>query len=113
PIFEIREKFGNTTNLLITSREMGAALAESLGQDQVVLMRGHGSTAVGPSLKMAVYGAVYTEVNAQLLSSAAPLGPVEYLTIEEANATMETQQSQIDRPWNLWKAAANAAQVPQ
>lgn len=109
PIFEIREKFGLATDLLIRSKEMGAALAQSLGEQQVVLMRGHGSTAVGPSLKMAVYRAIYTEVNAQLLSRASALGPVEYLTAEEGIATMEVHESQIHRPWELWKAAAHAA----
>ena len=109
PIFEIREQFGHATDLLIRNREQGAALARALGDEHVVLMRGHGSTAVAHSLKMAVYRAIYTEVNAQLLRSASALGQVEYLTAEEADATMDMQESQIHRPWNLWKAAARAA----
>jgi len=112
PIFEIREEFGDATNLLISNREQGASLARKLGEHPAVLMRGHGSTVVAPTLKLAVYRAVYTEVNAQLLSTALPLGDVVYLTDEECLATMGVHDSQIDRPWGLWKkAAAEAAQA--
>ena len=68
-------------------------------------MRGHGSTVVAPSLKQAVYRAVYTEVNAKILTDALRIGPVEYLSIEEAHATLVIEE-QIERPWQLWKAAA-------
>lgn len=106
PIFEIRDSFGDATNLLISNQAQGKALAQTLGQHHAVLMRGHGSTVVGHSLKMAVYRAVYTEVNAQLLSTALPLGEVTYLTDDECLATMEVHESQINRPWDLWKKAA-------
>lgn len=109
PIFEIRDKFGDATNLLIANQAQGKALAEKMGEHNAVLMRGHGSTVVGPSLKMAVYRAVYTEVNAQLLSTALPLGEVTYLTDDECLATMEVHESQINRPWDLWKKAAAEA----
>ena len=41
PVFDIAEKFG-ATDMLVRNREQGAALAESLARDPVVLMRGHG-----------------------------------------------------------------------
>lgn len=109
PIFEIREEFGDATNLLISNQAQGASLARKLGDQHAVLMRGHGSTVVGHSLKMAVYRAVYTEVNAQLLSTALPLGDVTYLTDAECLATMEVHESQINRPWDFWKKAAAEA----
>jgi HCOMODA/2-hydroxy-3-carboxy-muconic semialdehyde decarboxylase len=56
-----------------------------------------------PSLKLAVYRAVYTEVNAKVQAQALQLGPVEYLTEGEAATAMATTESQVDRPWNLWK----------
>jgi ribulose-5-phosphate 4-epimerase/fuculose-1-phosphate aldolase len=104
-IFEIREGSGPATDLLIRDRRRGRHLAERLGSANVVLMRGHGSTVVGPSLKHAVYRAVYTEVNARLLADALRLGPVEYLTAEEAEAALAIE-GQIERPWHLWKSAA-------
>ena len=46
PIFEIRET-GGKTDMLIRTAALGKALAESLGDKNVVLMRGHGATMVG------------------------------------------------------------------
>ena len=109
PVFEIRDTAGESSDLLIRSRELGAALARSLGPGRVVLMRGHGSTVVAESVRVAVYRAVYTEVNAQLLLQALPLGEVQALTPGEAEATRATNEGQVDRPWNLWKAQAAAA----
>ncbi|HWK45218.1 MAG TPA: class II aldolase/adducin family protein [Stellaceae bacterium] len=107
-IFEIRDTAGPATDLLIRDAKLGKALADSLGSANVVLMRGHGSTVVGPSVKQAVYRAVYTEVNARLVADALRLGPVEYLTPEEAETALAIEK-EIERPWQFWKAAARAA----
>jgi ribulose-5-phosphate 4-epimerase/fuculose-1-phosphate aldolase len=104
PVFEIREAAGPSSDLLIRTQELGAALAETLGAGPVVLMRGHGSTVVGTDVRQAVFRAVYTEVNAKLQSEALRLGPPVYLTAGEAAATTATNNAQIDRAWNLWRA---------
>lgn len=109
PLFEIRDSAGPASDLLISNRALGAALAASLGQARVVLMRGHGCTVVAESLKVAIYRAVYTEVNAKLLLQALPLGEVEYLTPQEAEATRITVEAQAERPWDLWKQQARQA----
>jgi ribulose-5-phosphate 4-epimerase/fuculose-1-phosphate aldolase len=107
PNFEIRDVAGDATDLLIRSRELGAALAQSLGSALIVLMRGHGSTVVGESLKHAVYRAVYGEINARLQAEAMRLGgPVTYLTSGEAASTFKNIETQIKRPWDLWKKRA-------
>jgi ribulose-5-phosphate 4-epimerase/fuculose-1-phosphate aldolase len=85
---------------------LGRALAGSLGAANFVLMRGHGSTTVAPSLKLAVYRAVYAETNARMQLQALQLGDPEYLTREECEASMASTEGQVERPWNLWKAAA-------
>ena len=107
-IFEIRDTGGPATDLLIRDARLGKALAHSLGTANAVLMRGHGSTVVGPSVPVAVYRAVYTEVNARLVAEAVRLGPVEYLTPEEADAALAIEK-EIERPWQLWKETARAA----
>jgi len=109
-IFEIREAAGAATDLLIRDRQLGRALAKKLGAANVILMRGHGSTVVGPTLKQAVYRAIYTEVNARLVADALRLGPVTYLTPDEAQAALSIE-NEIERPWQLWKAAAEQARV--
>jgi HCOMODA/2-hydroxy-3-carboxy-muconic semialdehyde decarboxylase len=106
PRFEVRDTAGMGSDLLIRNRELGAALAASLGPASLVLMRGHGCTVVAASVRVAVYRAVYAEVNAQLLLQSLPLGPPEYLTPAEAEAARITCEGQIDRPWNLWKQQA-------
>ena len=50
------------------------SLAQELGDKPVVLMRGHGDVTVGPSVKMAVFRAYYTDVDARLQSQAVALG---------------------------------------
>ena len=102
PVFEIRCCAGEDTDLLIRDRRLGADLARSLGGEAVVLMRGHGSTTVGATLRQAVYRAVYTELNARLQADALRLGEPIYLTAGEAVATATTNDSQIGRAWDLW-----------
>src|ERR1700756_2534014 len=106
PIFEIRDFAGPGSDLLITSGKLGAALADSLGEGPAVLMRGHGSTVVGSSLRQAVFRAVYTEVGVRLQMEAMRLGPVTYLTKEETVGTTKTISTQYDRSWFLWLKAA-------
>jgi ribulose-5-phosphate 4-epimerase/fuculose-1-phosphate aldolase len=108
PVFEIRDVGGPGSDLLIRDSRLGAALAQSLGQSAAVLMRGHGSTVVGGTLRQAVFRAVYTEVGARLQSEAMRLGPVTYLTEEEGEATARTNDAQIDRTWLLWLKAARS-----
>jgi HCOMODA/2-hydroxy-3-carboxy-muconic semialdehyde decarboxylase len=104
PVFEIRDTAGADSDLLVRSNELGRALADSLGEASFVLMRGHGSTTVGPSIKHAVYRAVYAEVNANLQRDALRLGRVVYLSQEEAQTSRINVETQIQRPWDLWKS---------
>jgi ribulose-5-phosphate 4-epimerase/fuculose-1-phosphate aldolase len=100
-LFEIREAAGNT-DMLISNGGLGRSLAQALGKHQCVLMRGHGSTVVAPSLELVVYRAIYAEVNAKLQIQAAALGPVNFLNEEEAALAAATTESQAVRAWDLW-----------
>jgi HCOMODA/2-hydroxy-3-carboxy-muconic semialdehyde decarboxylase len=106
PIFEIREAGGPATDMLIRDRKLGAALARTLGAASFALMRGHGSVAVGASLKQVVYRAIYAEVNARLQSEAMRLGTITFLNEQEAANASRTNDSVIDRPWELWRKRA-------
>ncbi|HLK80928.1 MAG TPA: class II aldolase/adducin family protein [Xanthobacteraceae bacterium] len=103
PIFEIRECAGDGSDLLIRNRELGAALAKSLGPKSAVLMRGHGITVTGPNLREAVYRGVYVDVNARLQLEAIGLGDVNYLTEQEGRAAAAANASQIGRAWEMWR----------
>ncbi len=103
PIFEIREAGGPATDMLIRDRKLGLALARTLGAAPFALMRGHGSVAVGATLKQVVYRAIYAEVNGRLQSEALRLGTITFLNEQEAANASRTNDSVIDRPWGLWK----------
>ena len=103
PVFEIRECAGAGTDLLVRDSRLGAALAQTLGNRDVALMRGHGATVVGGTVRQAVFRGVYTELNAKLLLQSLALShDVNFLTDEEALATDTTISASLDRAWNLW-----------
>jgi len=112
-LFEIRNHAGNASDLLIRSQALGAALARTLSDGRVVLMRGHGCTVVADTLRVAVFRAVYTEVNAKLMLQSLPLGALEFLTPEEADATRITNEGQAARAWDLWREQAQRADQDQ
>jgi HCOMODA/2-hydroxy-3-carboxy-muconic semialdehyde decarboxylase len=103
PVWDIRKDFGET-DMLVRDPALGKSLAQTLGDKPVVLMRGHGDVAVGPSVKMAVFRAYYTDVNARLQSQAISLGgDINYLTPGEGAKADAVNFVVIDRIWNLWK----------
>jgi len=103
PVWDIRKDFGET-DMLVRDPARGKSLAEMLGDKPVVLMRGHGDVTVGPSVKMAVFRAYYTDVNARLQSQAIMLGgEVNYLTPGEGAKADAVNFVVLDRIWGLWK----------
>ena len=105
PVFEIR-RAGGMTNMLVGNAQLGKALAETLGDKSVALMRGHGMVAVASTVQMVVFRAVYTEVNARLQAQAIALGsPITYLEPEEGQKMSIALEQVHLRSWDLWKRA--------
>lgn len=102
PVFEIRD-FGGMTNMLVRTNELGSALAKTLGDKPVVLMRGHGAVVAGPSLHVTAGWAYYMIVNARAQLQAMAIGgdKVTYLAPEEASKA--TMQDGFERAWLYWK----------
>jgi ribulose-5-phosphate 4-epimerase/fuculose-1-phosphate aldolase len=76
-------------------------------------MRGHGFCAVGPSVPVAVYRAVYTESNAAIQQRAIALGgTVTYLDPDEAALADAVQVDVVMRPWSLWKSKIRTGEDP-
>jgi HCOMODA/2-hydroxy-3-carboxy-muconic semialdehyde decarboxylase len=103
PIFEIRDTGGLATDMLIRTPQLGVALAATLGRATYALMRGHGSVAVGKSIRQVVYRAIYGEVNARLQADASRLGSITFLNESEAANALATNDEMLERPWELWK----------
>jgi ribulose-5-phosphate 4-epimerase/fuculose-1-phosphate aldolase len=111
PVWDIARDFG-VTNMLVADNAKGKSLAETLGDKSVVLMRGHGDVTVGPNVKIAVFRAYYTDVNARLQSQAIGLGTeITYLSPEEGAKADQVNFAVLDRVWNLWKQKVQPAQA--
>jgi len=105
PVFEIRDA-GGMTNMLVRNGALAKALATTLGDKPVALMRGHGNVVVGPNVKRATIRAVYTEVNARLQTIALGLGgPINYVSAEEG-ALRDKNPGDEGRAWDGWKEKA-------
>jgi ribulose-5-phosphate 4-epimerase/fuculose-1-phosphate aldolase len=111
PVFEIRGVGGDATDLLVSTRELGEALAKEIGDGPIVLMRGHGFTTVGASLRQAVFRAVYADINARVQLKALQLGNIIYLTPDEARVATSTDVA-FDRAWDLWTSQVCAELPP-
>lgn len=103
PVWDIRDEFGDT-DMLVRTMEQGHSLARTLSNRSAVLMRGHGCTVVGRSVRDAVRIAIYLMVNARLQTEAMPLGEVRFLSEGEITATAEMSASPlvVDRIWEYW-----------
>ena len=105
PTWDIRDKFGDRTNLLVTDLEMARDLAKCLDQNTVALMRGHGSTVVARGLREVVFTSVYMELNANLLMQSLTLGEgeVTYLSEGEIEAITKGRAGfTFERGWENW-----------
>ena len=106
PVFEIRDTAG-VSNMLVSTPQIGKALATKLADRNVALMRGHGSVVVAATIPMVVFRAHYSNVNAQLQSQAMALGgAVNYLQNDESAKTLSVIDQIHGRAWDLWKRAA-------
>jgi ribulose-5-phosphate 4-epimerase/fuculose-1-phosphate aldolase len=97
PIFDLEAVEGANNNMLVLNAKSGAALAQKLGDRNVVLMRGHGMTVVGPNVRRATYNAVYTQVNARVEMEAVKLGTPKFLNRFEVQRV-----GQVNRAWEAW-----------
>lgn len=109
PTWDIRDKFGDATTLLVTTMEQGRDMAKTLGDGRVVLMRGHGATVAGYSIEDAVLTAIYLQVNAIIQMDAIKLGGgVEYLSDGEIDARRgaHKEQAGFTRAWEHFSRRA-------
>jgi ribulose-5-phosphate 4-epimerase/fuculose-1-phosphate aldolase len=101
PLFEVRDAYGNESKrgVLILNAKLGDALAAKLGKNPVVLMRGHGETVVGTSVRQATVRALYTNIDARAQMAALALSPKINALDDAELATDAAEQFDSDRPW--------------
>jgi HCOMODA/2-hydroxy-3-carboxy-muconic semialdehyde decarboxylase len=85
----------------VTDSKRGAALARTLSTYPVVLMRGHGETVVGKSVKQAVVFAAYVDINAKAQTAALALSPkIKTMNTPEL---FTDEEFDINRPWEHFR----------
>jgi HCOMODA/2-hydroxy-3-carboxy-muconic semialdehyde decarboxylase len=106
PTWDSRDKFGDTT-LLVGDMEMGRDLARLLGLRPTTLMRGHGATVVGRSVRHSVFVSIYLEVGAKLQMQAMALGEIEFLSAGEIEQIVgRLNDYTLNRAWENWARRA-------
>lgn len=109
PVWDIADKFGTNTDLLIRNYEQGRDLAVALAQSRVALMRSHGFISTGRTLNDLVRISVYIPRNARVLMEAILLGgDVKYLHEGEiaARLQIDPESPATRRGWEYWAAEA-------
>jgi HCOMODA/2-hydroxy-3-carboxy-muconic semialdehyde decarboxylase len=105
PLFEVRDANAaeKKRGMLVLNAHLGDALAEKLGANPVVLMRGHGETVVGRSVREATVRTIYTHINAQAQSAALALSPKITVLDDAELATNAAENFDADRPWQNYR----------
>lgn len=127
PVFDIAEYYlpNDTQNMLVNSPRFGGALADMFSTAAhnvtknntqpdytVVLQRGHGFATVATSIEQAVYRAVYTTWNAQVLATAVEMqeaagqipSSLKHLTAREAGDCVTMNDQGLMKDWPVWVA---------
>jgi HCOMODA/2-hydroxy-3-carboxy-muconic semialdehyde decarboxylase len=105
PLFEVRDANASEKKrgMLVLNAHLGDALAAKLAANPVVLMRGHGETVVGRSVREATVRTIYTHINAQAQSAALALSPKITVLDDAELATNAAENFDADRPWQNYR----------
>jgi len=116
PVWDIAERFGERTNLLVTNLAQGRDLAKRLAGNNVALMRGHGFAAAARSLIDVVRMSVYLPRNARVQFKALQMGELKPLSAGEIQARAagpgyKPQSPETQRAWQYWAQRAGCAEL--
>jgi HCOMODA/2-hydroxy-3-carboxy-muconic semialdehyde decarboxylase len=82
-------------------------MAKLLGPRPTTLMRGHGATVVGRTVRHAVFVSVYLEVAAKLQMQAMALGEIKFLSAGEIEMIVaRLNDYSLNRAWENWARRA-------
>lgn len=104
PYWDQQDEFGDT-NMLVVKPEEGASLARALGQNWIVLMKRHGVTVAGTSVKDCVFRSIFSARNAEYQVRALSIGgTVASLTPGEAELAgqISRKTTGLMRSWEYW-----------
>jgi len=115
PVWDMADRFGPDTNMLVTNMEQARDLARCLGPNNVALMRGHGFSAAARSLIEVVRMAVYIPRNARVQMNALRLGgeirPLHDGEIAARDLGYKPYSLETRRAWRYWAHKAGCAHL--
>lgn len=113
PVWDIADRFGDETNLLVINMAQGRDMARALGGNSVVLMRGHGFSAAADGLLKLVRLAVYLPRNARILLAAMRMGQFKALSEGEIRTrnTFRPGSPEMQRGWEYWARRAGCGDM--
>jgi ribulose-5-phosphate 4-epimerase/fuculose-1-phosphate aldolase len=115
PFWDQREEFGDT-NMLVVKPEEGASLARALGDHWMVLMKRHGVTVAGTSVRDCVFRSIYSARNADFQVRAMIIGTIGSLSPGETQlaGSISTKTTGLVRSWEYWSMrVAKSSVLPQ
>lgn len=103
PFWDSPDEFGDT-NLLIANAAQGRCMAHALGPHWTVLLRRHGATVAGRSIRELVFRCIYGARNADVQRQALAIGSAPALSHAEAEAVgaFNLLPIALDRNWERW-----------
>jgi ribulose-5-phosphate 4-epimerase/fuculose-1-phosphate aldolase len=103
PLWDQRDLFGSNSHLV--TREVEAmSLATSLASNNLVLMKRHGATVVGASLRELVFRSIYSCRDAELQLRALAYGNISAFTDEEIALAEKFPDATLVRAWDYWRS---------
>jgi ribulose-5-phosphate 4-epimerase/fuculose-1-phosphate aldolase len=112
PFWDSRDEFGDT-NLLVRTPEEGASHARALGPYFMLLLRRHGASLAGKSVRECVFRSIYTTRNAELqlramtIGTPSPLSPGE---VEKCGGHNLGARG-VERAWEYWVTRLRKAEA--
>jgi ribulose-5-phosphate 4-epimerase/fuculose-1-phosphate aldolase len=104
PFWDQHDEFGDT-NMLVVKPEEGASLARALGKGFMVLMRRHGVTVAGISVRDCVFRSIYSSRNAEYQVQSLAIGSnIASLSRGESDlcGKISAQTTGLGRAWEYW-----------
>ena len=104
PYWDQHDEFGDT-NMLVIKPEEGASLARALGPHWMVLMKRHGITVAGTSVRDCVFRCVFSARNAEYQVQSMAIGDkIASLSAGEAHlaGSISSKTTGLTRSWEYW-----------
>jgi ribulose-5-phosphate 4-epimerase/fuculose-1-phosphate aldolase len=116
PYWDQHDEFGDT-NMLVVKPEEGASLARAFGSHWMVLMKRHGVTVAGTSIKDCVFRSIFSARNAEFQTRALMIGGnFDSLTPGETKlaAQLVNNTTGLNRSWEYWSMrVAKSGGIPK